>query len=66
MRWPRRGRGALPRGVAACRGETVRIDASLRATGQRKAVPWVWGGAVVLGLASGAAGLWALCIACDH
>jgi hypothetical protein len=56
----RRGRQAYSREVIAKRGETVKIDASLRATGQRKVVPWVWGGALVLGLAAGGAGLYAL------
>jgi hypothetical protein len=56
----RRGRSAYSREVMAKRGETVTIDASLRATGQRKLVPWVWGGALVLGLAAGGAGLYAL------
>jgi hypothetical protein len=56
----RRGRRAYSREVIAKRGETVKIDASLRTTGQRKAVPWVWGGALVLGLAAGGAGLYAL------
>jgi hypothetical protein len=56
----RRGRQAYSREIDARRGETVRIDASLRATGQRKLVPWVWGGALVLGLSAGGAGLYAL------
>jgi tetratricopeptide (TPR) repeat protein len=56
----RRGRRAYSREIDARRGETVKIEAGLRATGQRKAVPWVWGGALVLGLAAGAAGGWAL------
>jgi hypothetical protein len=52
----RRGRHAFSREVDAKRGETVELDARLRKTGQRKAVPWVWIGAGVLALGAGAAG----------
>ncbi len=56
----RRGRVAYSREIDAKRGETLRLDADLRATSQRRAVPWVWAGAAALALASGAAGGFAL------
>jgi len=56
----RRGRIAFSREVVARRGETIAIHADLARTGQRKAVPYVWIGAGVLALASGAAGGYAL------
>ncbi len=56
----RRGRVAFSREVDARRGETITIHPDLRPTGQRKAVPYVWIGAGVLALASGAAGGYAL------
>lgn len=52
----RRGRQPYSREVEAKRGETVRIHAQLRKTGQRRAVPWVWTGAGLLALAAGGAG----------
>jgi len=56
----RRGRVAFSREVEAKRGETLRLDADLRATSQRRAVPWVWAGAAVLAVAAGGAGGFAL------
>lgn len=56
----RRGRLPYARELQAGRGETVRVDVALRTTAQRKAVPWVWGGAGLLALAAGGTGLWAL------
>ncbi|HUS32014.1 MAG TPA: PEGA domain-containing protein, partial [Kofleriaceae bacterium] len=41
----RRGREPFAQEVTVGRGQELRIDAELRRTGQRKAVPWVYGGA---------------------
>ncbi|MCA9678610.1 MAG: PEGA domain-containing protein [Kofleriaceae bacterium] len=55
-----RGRVAWSREIDAARGETVRLDADLRATGQRRAVKWVWIGAGALMVAAGGAAGYAL------
>jgi hypothetical protein len=56
----RRGRRPYAREIEVARGDTLVIDAPLRATGQRRAVPWVWGGAGLLAVAAGGTGVWAL------
>ena len=56
----RRGREAFVREIHVTRGGRVDLAAPLVATGRRRAVPWVWGGAGVLGaaaLTTGIAGL---------
>lgn len=55
----RRGRVAYSQEINAKRGEHVVLDADMAKTGQRKAVPYVWIGAGVLGIASGLAGTYA-------
>jgi hypothetical protein len=56
----RRGRHSWSKNVDTRRGETVKLDIDLRATGQRNAVPYIWIGAGVLALAAGGAGAFAL------
>ncbi len=56
----RRGRVAWSQEVDARRGETLALRVDLRATGQRRAVPWVWIGAGVLAIAAGGAATYAL------
>ncbi len=56
----RRGRVAWAQEIDARRGETVALRVDLQATGQRRAVKWVWIGAGVLAVAAGGAGLYAL------
>jgi hypothetical protein len=56
----RRGRVAWAQEIDARRGETIALKPDLQATGQRKAVPWVWIGAGVLAIAAGGAGAYAL------
>ena len=53
----RRGRVGMTYEVELQRGETRDLAVDLRPTGQRRAVPWVMGGAGVLALVSGVAGL---------
>jgi tetratricopeptide (TPR) repeat protein len=56
----RRGRHSWSENVTAKRGETVKLDISLRSTSQRNAVPFVWLGAGILAVAAGGAGAYAL------
>ncbi|MEZ4365090.1 MAG: PEGA domain-containing protein [Kofleriaceae bacterium] len=56
----RRGRQAWTADVELTRGQELTITAALRPSGQRRAVPWVLGGAGVLALGAGAAALVAL------